>query len=103
MAGALGGLAAQFGVGQQPGAPQNCPACDGKGGFDRWSKPCREGNMHFKMACQLCSGQCVVQGNWSPCQQCQGKGGFDTWDKPAHKSDMQYKTDCRACGSRGYV
>jgi DnaJ-class molecular chaperone len=79
--------------------------CKGKGAFDTWEKPCELGNMHKKMDCPVCNGQCYIPNSQSlqKCQKCHGKGGFDTWDKPALRMNMHYRTQCVLCSGRCWV
>merc|ERR1719253_2284842 len=51
-----------FGMGFGGSTTGQCSQCRGKGGFDVWDKPCREGSMHFKTTCHMCQGRGRVCG-----------------------------------------
>jgi hypothetical protein len=84
-------------------AMSTCKKCAGKGGLGTFG-PVEAGHMHWKQACNVCSGSKVSALQHS-CQMCHSKGALDTWGKPCEIAPrhMHFKAACPACNGVGFT
>jgi len=76
---------------------QDCPCCQGRGYFDKWSRPCEEESMFKEFDCPVCAGEGFVEGEMVRCRRCKGKGAKNCFGKPCMQNDMHFEEVCPKC------